>query len=199
MMKEVTPIIQIDDILVSGEIVTECFCCDYPVCKGACCIIGDSGAPLKEDEAGEIERNYRHFEDLLSDRGREAVRRDGFFSIDSDGDMVTPLAGNTEECAYTCFDCDHNCLCAMEKRFLEGRGTFRKPVSCSLYPIRVSHFSNGLTALNLHRWDICKDAFAKGRREGIRVFEFLKEPLTGAFGKDFYEALSQVADEYPLD
>lgn len=186
-------IIQIDDCLVSEEILTEYFSCDYGKCKGCCCIIGDSGAPLEECEPEAIEKNYPLFSPLMRPQGRKAVEEKGFFEIDVDGDMVTPLVPGSEECAYTCFDKDGNCFCSMERQWFDGIGDFRKPISCWLYPIRVSVLGNGMRALNLHRWDICRDAYEKGRKEGIRVFEFLREPLERYFGEDFYSALSEAS------
>ena len=186
-------IIQIDDCLVSEEILTEYFSCDYGKCKGCCCIIGDSGAPLDECEPEAIEKNYPLFSPLMRPQGRKAVEEKGFFEIDVDGDMVTPLVPGSEECAYTCFDKDGNCFCSIERQWFAGKGDFRKPISCWLYPIRVSVLGNGMRAVNLHRWDICWDAYEKGRKEGIRVFEFLREPLERYFGEDFYSALSEAS------
>ncbi len=188
-------IIQIDDYLVSSELLTEYFACDYAVCKGACCIIGDSGAPLEEEEVEAIEKNYSHFSELMQEEGRQAVDRVGFFEIDEDGDLVTPLLKGKEECAYTHFDECGNCFCAIERKWFAGQGDFRKPISCWLYPIRLSPLKSGLTAVNLHRWDICKDAFARGRREGIRAYQFLREPIEQYFGEEFYQALDQCAKQ----
>lgn len=184
-------IISIGDILVSGELLDEYFACDYEKCKGACCIIGDSGAPLEADEAEALERCYDDYAPLMQPAGREVVEKTGFFTIDGDGDMVTPLIGDSEECAFTHFDSDGSCFCAPERRWCEGKCSFRKPASCWLYPIRVTELSNGMKALNLHRWHICADAFAKGRRENIKVYQFLKEPLEAVFGKEFYAALCE--------
>ena len=186
-------IIQIDDCLVSEEILTEYFSCDYGECKGCCCVIGDSGAPLEECETEAIEKNYPVFSGIMQERGRKAVEEKGFFEVDIDGDIVTPLVPGSEECAYTCFDKDGNCFCAMEKCWFQGQGDFRKPISCWLYPIRVSTLSNGMKALNLHRWDICRDAYEKGKKEKVRVYEFLREPLERFFGNDFYSALCEAA------
>ncbi len=186
-------IIQIGDILVSEDVVLEYFACDYPVCKGCCCIIGDSGAPLLEEELDPIEQGYPVWSSLMREQGRAAVDEKGFFEIDLDGDIVTPLVPGSEECAFCHFEGD-NCFCAMERVFFEGKTAFRKPISCWLYPIRISHFKNGGCALNVHRQDICKDAFEKGRREGIRVYQFLREPLIHHFGADFYDALCAVAE-----
>lgn len=194
-MKEYSSIIQIDDVLVSSDIITEFFACDYPKCKGCCCIIGDSGAPLEECEPDAIEKNYEIFSPIMRPQGREAVDRKGFFEIDIDGDMVTPLVEGSEECAYCHFDEAGNCFCSMERLWFQGKGDFRKPISCWLYPIRITTLSNGMKALNLHRWEICKDAFAKGKAEKTRVYEFLKEPLERYFGEDFYAALSAAAKQ----
>ena len=187
-------IIQIGDILVSEDVVTEYFACDYAVCRGACCIEGDSGAPLDEREPKALERDYPAYSALMTPEGRAAVDAKGFFEVDRDDDLVTPLvdppAGSTvpaEACAFCHFGPVGECLCAIEKA---GR---TKPVSCSLYPVRVTRLTGGGLALNVHHWDICKPAFAKGEREGVRVWQFLKNPLTKVFGEDFYEALEAAA------
>lgn len=176
-------IIEIDNILVSSEIITEQFACDYEVCRGQCCISGDSGAPMNEEDAGRLEKNYPDFSCKMTEEARRKVSEVGFFEIDTDGDMVTPLLGNSEECVYTRF-VDGACFCACESV---------KPISCRLYPIRVSTLSNGMKALNLHRWDICRCAFAKGKKEGIPVYVFLRDPIITAFGEDFYKALCEAA------
>ena len=191
-MKNVPSIIQIGEILVSSEILTEYFCCDYETCRGACCIIGESGAPLLESELEPLERDYPHYEAWMSVEGRQKIEESGFFEIDRDGDLVTPLLHGSEECAYTRFE-GEICFCAIERAYCAGRCAFAKPISCRLYPIRASVLRNGLTALNLHRWDICRCAFEKGKREGIRVYEFLRSPLTDAYGQAFYDELAAVA------
>ena len=191
-MKNVPSILQIGEILVSSEILTEYFCCDYETCRGACCIIGDSGAPLLESELEPLEREYPHYEAWMSVEGREKVAESGFFEVDRDGDLVTPLLHGSEECAYTRFE-GESCFCAIERAHCAGRCAFAKPISCRLYPIRASVLRNGLTALNLHRWDICRCAFEKGKREGIHVYEFLRAPLIAAYGQAFYDDLAAVA------
>ncbi len=191
-----TTIIQIDDVLVSSEILTECFACDYERCKGGCCIIGDSGAPLEESECEALETEYPHYAPLMTPEEKSVVSRNGFFVVDQDGDLVTPLICGKEECVYTCFDEKENCFCAIERAYFQGKSKFRKPISCWLYPIRVTRLSSGMLALNLHRWDICKDAFAKGKKEGIPVFRFLREPLIQFLGEAFYEALEEVSKTF---
>ncbi len=192
--KDFGTIIEIGDILVSEDVILEYFACDYPVCKGKCCIIGDSGAPLKEEELDPIEANYEVFSPLMRPEGRKAVEEKGFFEIDRDGDIVTPLVPGSEECAFCLFE-DGNCFCSIERQYFAGKSSFRKPISCQLYPIRVVDLGGGRLGLNLHRWDICTCAFEKGRREGIRVYQFLKDPLVRAFGKEFYDALCMAAEK----
>ena len=184
--KDFGTIVEIGDVLVSEDVICEFFACDYPVCKGACCIVGDSGAPLEEDEIPALERAYPAFKHLVPEKGRAAAEASGYFTVDREGDLVTPLVPDTEECAYCCFEGD-NCLCAIEKAGLV------KPISCALYPIRIKKFRGGGMALNLHRWDICRCAFERGKREGIRVYQFLREPLIRRFGPEFYEALDAAA------
>lgn len=186
-------IIQIDDCLVSDEILTEYFACDYPKCKGCCCVIGDSGAPLEESELEALEKNYENYKPMMTGEGIAAVESNGFFEVDRDGDLVTPLVPQSEECAYTCFDEEGNCFCAIEARWEKGFGDFKKPISCSLYPIRVSELKNGMRALNLHRWHICSDAYERGKKEKIRVYQFLKDPIERYFGEEFYQALDEAA------
>lgn len=192
-------IIQIGDILVSEDVVCEYFACDYAVCKGRCCIEGDAGAPLDESEPGEIERCYPAFSPQMSPAGRAAVDAKGFFEVDRDGELVTPVVEGSCECAYTHFDGGGNALCAIEKCFEGGLCHWRKPMSCRLYPIRVTHLTGGGLALNLHRWGICADAYEKGRREGVRVYQFLRGPLTDCFGEGFWEALNAAAEHLSLE
>ena len=190
--KDFGTIVEIGDVLVSEEVILEYFACDYDLCKGKCCIVGDSGAPLKEEELEPIEANYDAFKGLMREEGRAAVDAKGFFEIDRDGDLVTPLVPGSEECAYCHFE-NGSCFCSIERQFCKGLSTFKKPISCSLYPIRVVDLGGGRCGLNLHRWDICADAFQKGHREGIRVYQFLRGPLTDAFGQEFYSALEAAA------
>ena len=178
-------IIEIGDILVSEDVVKEYFACDYAACKGICCVEGDSGAPLREEEAERLESLYPAFSSTLSEEGRRAVLANGFFEIDRDGDMVTPLVPGSAECAFCVRGADGGCLCMVEN--------LCKPASCRLYPIRVVELGGGRIGLNYHRWSICGPAREKGKKEGIRVYEFLRRPLEDIYGKPFYEALDAAA------
>ena len=185
------PILQVGDVLLSPEIITEYFCCDYEKCKGACCIEGDAGAPVTLEEISEIENSLDEVWDELSASAQTVIDKKGVAYSDRDGDLVTSIVGG-RDCVFTCYE-NGSCLCALEKAFIQGKTTFCKPISCSLYPIREKQFSNGMIGLNYHRWEVCKDAVIKGKNNNIRVYEFLKEPLTRRFGSQWYEELQELA------
>lgn len=185
------PILQVGDVLLSPDIITEYFCCDYEKCKGACCIEGDAGAPVTLEEISEIENSLDEVWDELSASAQTVIDKQGVAYSDCDGDLVTSIVGG-RDCVFTCHE-NGSCLCALEKAFIQGKTTFCKPISCSLYPIREKQFSNGMIGLNYHRWEVCKDAVIKGKNNNIRVYEFLKEPLTRRFGSQWYEELQELA------
>ncbi|MDD5855525.1 MAG: DUF3109 family protein [Prevotella sp.] len=185
------PILQVGDVLLSPDIITEYFCCDYEKCKGACCIEGDAGAPVTLEEISEIENSLDEVWDELSASAQTVIDKQGVAYSDRDGDLVTSIVGG-RDCVFTCYE-NGSCLCALEKAFIQGKTTFCKPISCSLYPIREKQFSNGMIGLNYHRWEVCKDAVIKGKNNNIRVYEFLKEPLTRRFGSQWYEELQELA------
>ncbi len=185
--------IEIDGKIVSTDILTECFACDLSRCKGICCVEGNAGAPLEPEELDILEREYVAYEPYLKPEGREVIAREGFMVVDDDGDLTTPLIGEAE-CAFS-YEENGVTLCAIERAWKEGRTSFRKPVSCHLYPIRVLKFSNGTLGLNYHRWNVCKPAVERGREAGIPVYKSLREPLVRCFGEEFYHALEQ-AEKY---
>ncbi|MBQ9179129.1 MAG: DUF3109 family protein [Prevotella sp.] len=193
MNDKTLPILQLDDVLLSPDIITEFFCCDYDKCKGICCVEGDAGAPVLMDEIGELEDCLDCVWHDLSAQAQAVIDQQGVAYSDRDGDMVTSIV-NGKDCVFTCYD-GESCLCALERAYREGKTRFCKPISCSLYPIREKQFSNGFIGLNYHRWDVCSDAVRKGRAENVRVYEFLKEPLTRRFGKEWYADLCALAKE----
>ena len=202
------PILQIGDILISSDILTEEFCCDLDACKGACCIEGDAGAPVTMDEIAEIEDMLDTVWPDLSAQAQAVVDRQGVAYTDQEGDLVTSIVGG-KDCVFTCYDdlvvdgktVDRCCLCALEKAYRATHDSpsashpFIKPISCALYPIREKRFSDGTVALNYHQWDICRPAREKGRTLHLPVYRFLKEPLTRRFGQEWYDELCSVADE----
>ena len=185
--------IQIDDVLVSFDVFRERFCCQVDACKGECCIEGDAGAPLEEDEVKELEKALPVIWDDLSPEARAVIERQGVCYRDSDGDLVTSIV-NGKDCVFTCYNEQGYCLCAIEKAYREGKLDFYKPISCHLYPIRVARYPQ-FTALNYHRWTVCKAAVLLGEQKDIPAYRFLKEPLIRRFGEAWYAELEIAAKE----
>ena len=179
--------IQIKDQLVSLEVLQNGFVCNIGKCKGACCVEGDSCAPLEEDEAQLLEEELETIKPFLSAKGLGAISNQGPHMIDRDGDQVTPLIDG-KECAYTVFTKSGTAQCGIELAWNQGQTTFRKPISCHLYPIRTKRYST-FEAVNYERWQICSDACALGEELKVPVFKFLKEPLIRKYGEEWFEAL----------
>ena len=185
--------IQIDDVLVSVDCLSEKFCCDLEACKGICCVEGDAGAPVDLDEVAGIEEALPEVWPMLSASAQAVIDRQGVAYTDEEGDLVTSIV-NGKDCVFTSYDEAGHCYCALEKAFREGRTRFFKPLSCHLYPIRLKKIGDGV-ALNYHRWEVCKMAVEKGRRLNLPVYRFLREPLVRRFGEAWYAELEQAADE----
>ncbi|MDE6654378.1 MAG: DUF3109 family protein [Muribaculaceae bacterium] len=186
--------LQIQDTLVTLDVVERFFCCDLDKCLGECCIEGDAGAPISEEERAEIERVLPDVWDYLLPAAKKAIEEEGVAYRDIEGDLVTQIVEG-KNCVFSCYGADGMCLCAFEKAFREGKIDFYKPVSCHLYPLRIKEYPT-FTAVNYHRWKICKCAEVLGRAKGIRVYQFLREPLIRRFGKDWYDELALTCEEY---
>ncbi|QIK56006.1 DUF3109 family protein [Dysgonomonas sp. HDW5B] len=186
--------IQIDDAIVALDIIEENFICDLSACKGECCVEGESGAPLENEEVEIIEKVLPLIWDDLSPKAQQVINEQGVAYKDRDGDMVTSIV-NGKDCVFTYYDEKGVCKCAIEKAYREGKTDFYKPISCHLYPIRLEKFRE-FTAVNYHRWRICKAAVLLGNKEGLRIYQFLKEPLIRKFGDAWYNELCIAADEY---
>ena len=185
--------IEIDDKIVSLDLLREYFLCDLPRCKGLCCVEGNAGAPLEAEEVGLLKAEYEHYKPYLTGEGIAAIEQQGFMVPDEEGDLTTPLVNNAQ-CAYAYTE-NGITLCAVERAYREGRCGFRKPISCHLYPIRVVRFSNGTLGLNYHRWEVCRPAVACGRKAGIPVYKALREPIIRRFGEEFYKALEAAEED----
>src|SRR5690606_12696344 len=162
--------VQVEDVILSEDLFEEYFVCDLAACKGACCVEGDAGAPLEKEEIAEIEANLDQVLPYLPEKGRQTIKQFGVYERDSDGDFVTTL-NDGKECAFTIFREDGTALCDIEAAFREGRSSIKKPISCHLYPIRVSKLYN-LEALNYHRWQICKPSCNCGSKLKVKVYQF---------------------------
>ena len=186
--------IQIDDTLVSLDLIERSFLCDLSHCKGQCCVAGDSGAPLEPGEEEELKRVLPEIWNDLLPEARTVIQSQGVAYTDSDGDRVTSIVGD-KNCVFTCYDTDGVCKCAIEKAYREGRVSFYKPISCHLYPVRITQYKT-FQAVNYHRWDVCKAAELLGKKEQVPVYQFLKEPLIRKFGQAWYDALDECAQEW---
>lgn len=180
-------IIQIDDKLVGSDVLEEAFVCDLSACKGACCVEGDSGAPLLEEELKELVENSESIIPFLSEESRSNLQNQGLYIKDEDDEWVTPL-NEGKECAYTVFDSNGMAQCGIELAWKEGKSRFQKPVSCHLYPIRIKKYEE-FQAVNYERWNICSAACSLGKELKTPVYRFAKTALIRRFGSEFYEAL----------
>lgn len=185
--------IEIGRTVLSRDIFEKQFLCDILKCKGACCIEGDSGAPLTDEEAEIIEGDYSAFENLIPEKHKIEIEKQGFSLIDSDGDLVTPLVDN-RQCAYSFYDKRGTLKCAIEKAYFDGKTKFRKPVSCHLFPIRISEYKR-FDAINYEKLDICKPGRECGVSEKLPMYKFLKEPLIRKYGEEWYKEV-EIAGEY---
>jgi hypothetical protein len=185
--------LQIDDTLISFDLLDRHFVCDLDSCRGACCIEGDEGAPLEQSEIAIIESILPAIWDKLSEAAKQIIESQGVSYLDRFGEAVTSIVKNAD-CVFACYDEKGICGCAIEQAYREGKVAFPKPISCHLYPVRVQKF-NTMTALNYHEWNICHCARLLGRKEQIPVYQFLKEPLIRRFGAEWYEKLEFAAEE----
>lgn len=184
--------IQVGDKIVSKELFENQFICHLSKCEGNCCVFGDSGAPLEDEETTLLEASINQINTYMRPEGIKAIHDKGTWVIDNDGDKVTPLVG-LEECAYVYFENDI-AYCAIEKAYEEGVIDFQKPVSCHLYPIRVNKLS-GATALNYHKWSVCEPARLLGQKEELPVFRFLEGAIKRVYGESFYNELALIYSE----
>lgn len=185
--------ILIDNTCISDDIEDQLFVCNLDKCKGACCVEGDSGAPLDEDELAILDEIYPAVEPYLSEEGKAVIAKEGTYTTDWEGDHVTPVI-NGRECAYAIYDKRGILKCGIEEAYNDGKISYKKPISCHLYPIRVTKYEQ-YHALNYDRWEICSPACSFGAELGVPVYKFLKEPLIRAYGTNWYDQLTQEIHE----
>jgi hypothetical protein len=179
--------------LVSLDVFEQKFLCDVKQCKGECCVEGVAGAPVEQNEEEILKETASKIKSFLRPEGWEEIKKQGAVVKDHDGDLVTPLVNN-EECAYAVFE-DGIAKCAIENAYFKNIVEFRKPISCHLYPIRISNV-NGMEALNYHEWEICRPAINKGKVEGVPVYRFLKDALIRRYGELWYKELEEAGEAY---
>lgn len=183
---------QLNKTIVSEEILEKEFVCNLSACLGACCVDGDAGAPLDEEETKILAEIYPKIKSYLCPEGIKAIEEQGTHIVSEFGELETPLIEG-KDCAYVIFD-GKTALCGIEQAYNEGIVTWKKPVSCHLYPIRVKEYSD-FSAVNYHKWHICSDACALGAELGVPVYQFVKEALVRKFGQQWFDELDKVAQE----
>ena len=186
---------QIGDTLISEDVLSEDFVCNLSACKGACCVEGDAGAPLNEDELAILDDIYEDIKPFLRPEGIKAIEEQGKYVKDTDGEWVTPLVSEGAACAYVIFDEKGITKCGIEKAYEQGVIDFKKPISCHLYPIRLKEYKK-FTAVNYDVWSICSDACVLGKELKVNVAHFLKEALIRKFGQQWYDELMAIDAEY---
>ncbi|QJD95678.1 DUF3109 family protein [Mucilaginibacter robiniae] len=179
--------IEVGNTLVHEDVISEHFVCNLNRCKGACCLEGDSGAPLAADELDILKEIYPKVKPYMTAKGIATIEREGTHVTDFEGDYTTPCVDTNKECAYVTWE-NGITKCAIEKAWQDGAVNWRKPVSCHLYPIRITNYPE-FDVLHYDRWNICSPACSFGSELKVRVYEFLKEPLIRKYGAAWYQEL----------
>jgi hypothetical protein len=178
---------KVGEVLVSDDVKSVEFVCHLEKCKGACCVEGELGAPLEENELPIMHEIQAAVAPYLTEEGRKAIAEQGPYILDEDGDYSTPTIGG-KECAYAHYDSKGILKCGIEEAYIDGKVSFRKPISCHLYPIRITK-KKDFEAVNYHKWSICSDACSLGRSLGVPLYKFLKDPLIRKYGEPWYNEL----------
>ena len=184
--------IQLGKTILSEDVIEKEFVCNLSACKGACCVDGDAGAPLEEEELKILTDIYPKVKPFLRKEGVKAIKKQGLFTT-TDGEYETTLIDG-KDCAYVIFDENETALCGIEEAYNQGEILWKKPISCHLYPVRVRQYSE-FAAVNYHKWHICGDACTLGKELQVPVYKFVKQALIRKFGKDWYAELEVVAKE----
>jgi len=185
--------IEIDNTVVSLDVIEKKFSCDISRCKGYCCVHGASGAPLEDGEEEILKRIYPEIKPFLREEGIQAIDEQGTSVIDTDGEIVTPLVDG-EECAYAIFE-KGIARCGIERAYEQGATDFNKPISCHLYPIRIKKYHN-FEAVNYDIWHICDSARDLGRKMHVTVYDFTKVALIRKYGKEYCAKLEMAGREF---
>ncbi|MFC2115109.1 DUF3109 family protein [Bacteroidota bacterium] len=190
MKKDLPTMIEIDDKVISLDLIEKKFVCNLDKCKGVCCVDGESGAPLEDAEVELLDDEYESIRPYLRSEGSMSIDKQGTWVIDTDREKVTPLIDG-KECAYAIFEGD-TAFCGIERAFEAGATSFRKPISCHIYPIRVKRYK-GFTAVNYDLWPICDPARSFGEKKDVPVFRFLQEAIERKYGTGFYKKLEIIS------
>ena len=186
----------IENKLINEQVLNEQFMCNLDACKGACCWEGDFGAPLETEELYILEAIYEKVKPFLSTKSIKRIEEKGLFTFfEEPKEYGTTLMENTGACVYMTFDKNGVAKCGIEKAYEHGVIDFKKPISCHMYPVRVTqNRKNGFEVLNYDEWDICSAACKKGKDHKMPVYRFVKDALVRKYGPEFYEELEAAAD-----
>lgn len=182
----------IQDTLVSLDVVEKEFCCNLDVCRGCCCVEGDAGAPVTDEELRIIEQLMPQLLPLMTPEARDVVAKQGLAYRDPSGEQVLSIV-NDKDCIFARTDHRGWTYCLIEK--LAENYQFKKPLSCHLYPIRLTKVGD-MTGVEYHRWDICHCGRVLGKKLHLPLYQFLREPLIRAFGQEWYDELCLTATEW---
>lgn len=185
---------QLGKTIVSEELIEKDFVCNLNACKGQCCIDGDAGAPLEDHETEILVDIYSDVKPFLRPEGIAAIESQGAFVKGADDEWETPLIAGSE-CAYVIYSENNTAKCGLEEAYNQGITSWKKPVSCHLYPVRVKEYTE-LTAVNYHKWEICDPACALGDELKVPIYKFVKEALVRKFGQSWYDELEQIAKDH---
>ena len=185
---------QLGKTIVSEDIIEKDFVCNISKCKGACCIDGEAGAPLEKEETKILEKIYPKVKPFLRKEAITVIEKEGTWVTSDWGELETPLI-NGADCAYVIFDEKNTALCAIEEAYNQGEISWKKPISCHLYPVRVKDYSD-FSAVNYHKWEICDDACSLGKELQVPVYKFVKQALIRKFGQNWYDELEKVAENH---
>ncbi len=186
---------KVGDVLVSDDIRDKEFVCNLEKCKGACCVEGDYGAPLLQEELSILEEIYPKVKKYLSPEGIKEIEKQGTHTIDDDGELCTPIISG-RECVYAIYDERKILKCGIEQAHKAGDIDWKKPISCHLYPIRVTK-KKDFEALNYNKWHICTPACVLGKELQVPVYKFLRDPLIRKYGEPWYNELVSVIATTP--
>lgn len=187
-------LIDLGDKLITTDLLEKHFVCDLSACKGACCVEGDAGAPLKASEIDILESIIDDVTPYITEEGRAIIHQKGVFYLDTDGEPVTQLKADGA-CVFVSYDDDGTLKCGIEQAYRYEKVSFQKPLSCALFPVRVKEYPS-FTALNYEEIKICEPACACGEKLEVPLFRFLKAPLIRAFGEEFFQTLTDVDKEF---